>query len=46
MREKNMQKILVDMGLLTKTIESLEKSVHMIHLEKTENLENDFIVVA
>jgi hypothetical protein len=45
MREKNTQKILVDMSLLTKTIESLEQNIRTIHLEKTENFENDFIVI-
>jgi len=33
------------MSLLTKTIESLEQNIRTIHLEKTENFENDFIVI-
>ncbi len=44
--EKTLQKVMGDIGTITKTIESLEQRVSTIHLEKSDNPENEFIVIA
>ena len=45
-KEKILQRVIGDIGTITKTIESLEQRVSTIHLEKSENPENEFIVIA
>lgn len=45
-RERNIQKIVLDMDIITKSIESLEQRVSTIHLDKSDNVENEFIVIA
>lgn len=44
--EKILQKVNGDMGIMTKTIESLEQRVSTIHLDRSENPENEFIVIS
>jgi hypothetical protein len=45
-RDKTIQKVIWDIGIMAKTIESLEQRVSTIHLDKSENAENEFIVIA